>query len=108
MDNNYTSLKNKILHSEDLAATAEASANADVFEQVYSNLGDHNGFYVGPYHICDLPYIFLDNGQFYFYANHAELQSSGVFAESHHTIHRVSDHGAPTLDLSITNLVAFQ
>jgi hypothetical protein len=80
----------------------------DVWEQVYSNLGDHNGFYVGPYHICDLPYIFVDNGQFYFYRNTESLNKSGVFEKTHHTIHKIKDGEPPALDLSVTNLVAFQ
>ena len=96
-------------NSEETAAHPAAASNpADIFEKVYSNLGDHNGFYVGPYHICDLPYILVDNGQFYFYKNTESLQTSGVFTESHHKIHRTSDGGTPDLDLSVTNLVVFQ
>ncbi|MCL2040256.1 MAG: F0F1 ATP synthase subunit A [Bacteroidetes bacterium] len=82
--------------------------NANVFDEVFSNLGDHNGFYVGPYHICDLPYIFWDDGQLHCYANKTSLKEAGVFTEVNHKIVKSSDGESPQLDLSVTNLVMFQ
>ncbi len=103
-------------NSEDVAATTHSDhnvenhneENANVFDDIFSNLGDHNGFYVGPYHICDLPYIFWDDGQLHCYANKTSLKEAGIFTEVHHKIVKVSDGESPTLDLSITNLVMFQ
>ena len=89
--------------------STEHSAKEDnVFEQVFSNLGDHHGFYIGPYHICDLPYIFWDDGQLHLYSNKKSLEEAGLFKEVHHHIVRTSDEQSPQLNLSITNLVVFQ
>ena len=102
-------------NSEDISAVNSAhhsaehnEENADVFEQVFSNLGDHNGFYVGPYHICDLPYIFWDKGQLHLYGSKKSLEEAGLFKEVHHNIVRASDEQPPQLNLSVTNLVMFQ
>jgi F-type H+-transporting ATPase subunit a len=88
--------------------TTEADANSDVFGQVFSNLGDHNGFYIGPYHICDLPHILWDDGQLHLYGTGKSMEEAGLFKEVHHKIVRTSDGETPQLDLSITNLVIFQ
>ncbi len=78
-----------------------------VFDEVFSTIGDHGGFYIGPYHICDLPVILVDDG-LHIYANKESMASEGLFTEVHHNIVRTSDGQAPNLDLSVTNLVAFQ
>ena len=89
-------------------STEHIEENPDVFEQVFSNLGDHNGFYVGPYHICDLPYIFWDEGQLHLYGSKKTMEEAGLFKEVHHHIVRSGDGEAPQLNLSVTNLVMFQ
>ena len=95
-------------NTKEIAVAEHSEETPDVFEQVFSNLGDHNGFYVGPYHICDLPYILYDEGQLHLYSNKKSLKEAGLFKEVHHKIVRASDGETPQLDLSITNLVAFQ
>lgn len=88
-------------------ADVHNEGGGDVFNQVFSSLGDHNGFYIATYHICDLPYIFVDDG-LHVYANKHSLEQSGLYTEVHHKIVRTNDGEAPALNLSVTNLVAFQ
>jgi len=91
-----------------------AASNADsvsttpnVFEQVFSNLGDHSGFYIANYHICDLPIVLLDKG-IHIYYNKEAMLADDLYTEINHEIVRKSDGAPPTLDLSVTNLVVFQ
>ena len=88
-------------------SAADAGSRSYVFDELFSSLGDHNGFYIGPYHICDLPIILLDEG-LHIYNNEASMISEGIYTEVKHDIVRVSDGKKPALDLSITNLVVFQ
>jgi F-type H+-transporting ATPase subunit a len=111
-------MKQDINHNNNLEETSAINSehtaeehseeSADVFEQVFSNLGDHNGFYVGPYHICDLPYVFWDEGQLHLYGNKKSMEEAGLFKEVHHHIVKTTGGEAPQLDLSVTNLVMFQ
>jgi F-type H+-transporting ATPase subunit a len=102
-----------IKHSEDLSTNSSAvdtvhkEANADVFGEIFATLGDHNGFYIGPHHVCDLPIVLVDNG-LHVYFSKSSMLSSGLFTEVDHSIVRTSDGQAPALDLSVTNLVVFQ
>ena len=90
-------------------AEASHDNSGDVFNEVFSNMGDHNGFYVGPYHICDLPYIFWDKGELFVYKSTESMLKDGVFTTEHHHIYRNdATHTSPDLDLSVTNLVAYQ
>lgn len=89
------------------AAAQHGEASGDPFQQLYSQLGDHPGFYYGAYHVSDLPVILVDDG-FHFYWNPHQMEEAGLFTLHHHKPVRVSDHEAPALDLSITNLVVFE
>jgi F-type H+-transporting ATPase subunit a len=107
---------NKISETETEHSALENNSNSEnnseaassVFEEVFGNLGDHNGFYVGPYHICDLPYIFFDDNSLQFYANKENVLSKGVYTEVEHQIVKKDTGLPPDLDLSMTNLVAYQ
>ncbi len=83
-----------------------------VFNKLLSDLGDHHGLVIGPYHLADLPFIFVKDGEFDVYFSHHALEESGKWTMSHpdHPHHPVlADSGAgPDLDLSITNFVFFQ
>lgn len=100
-------------HSTDGAAHSEHSdahsdANQDVFTALLNELGDHGGFYVGPYKISELPVILIDQG-LHFYSSPTKMLEAGVYTvKDHGNIVRASDGKAPALDLSITNLVVFQ
>ncbi|MDR0928012.1 MAG: F0F1 ATP synthase subunit A [Ignavibacteria bacterium] len=101
----------KVVNNEEASGAGAAtneSGSGDVFGEVFANLGDHHGFYVGPIHVCDLPYILEDDGEWHFYANEETLEAGGLYKEVGHKVVRVSDGEAPALDLSITNLVMFQ
>ena len=120
MQNDYQSsdlaLSSATSHTEANAAatthTAEASAHGeekqDVFSELFGELGDHAGFYFGPYHVADLPVILIDNG-LHFYTTPQEMLKAGVYTmKEHGTIVRTSDGDSPQLDMSLTNLVVFQ
>ncbi|MCL2312237.1 MAG: F0F1 ATP synthase subunit A [Firmicutes bacterium] len=87
----------------------EHAEEGNVFTEVFTSmLGDHSGFYVGPYRVFDLPQIIFDGNSLRFYKNQNEMKKDGVYTEIHHQIVRTSDHEPVQLDLSITNLVVFQ
>ena len=82
---------------------------AQVFTHLLGELGDHHGFYIFSHKVTDLPYIFYDkdNG-LSVYASPENLESAGKYTLHHGHPKRVSDEKSPTLDLSVTNFVAFQ
>jgi len=85
------------------------TAEGNVFTEVFSSmLGDHGGFYVGPYRILDLPQIILDGNSLRFYKNKNDMIKDGTYTEINHQIVRTADEVPVQLDLSITNLVVFQ
>jgi len=104
--NSHNEIHSENTHSK--VADAEHSSNSTVFDDVFANLGDHHGFYVGPYHVCDLPHIFYTNNELYFYASKESVVNAGVFTEVGHDFVKKSDGMPPDLDLSVTNLVVFQ
>ncbi len=79
-----------------------------VFQKLTKELGDHHGLVLFNYHIADLPFIFYDVDGWHFYWSEHQLEESGIYTlHEGHPIRK--DTGAPpTLDLSITNFVAFQ
>jgi F-type H+-transporting ATPase subunit a len=81
--------------------------SANVFTHLFSELGDHHGLIIGPYHIADLPMIFIDNG-IHIYTSTKAMESAGLFTMHNGHPVRTSDHQSPALDLSVTNLVFFQ
>lgn len=107
INNKYQAVQSKDSHAA-AAENAQSEKAPSIFDEVFSNLGDHHGFYIGPYHICDLPYIFYTDGELYFYANKANMLKGEVFTEVGHYAVKKSDGMPPDLDLSVTNLVAFQ
>ncbi|PKL81219.1 MAG: ATP synthase F0 subunit A [Ignavibacteriae bacterium HGW-Ignavibacteriae-4] len=76
--------------------------------QILNDLGDHEEFSYGIWHADILPVILYDKGQFHFYGNRSSMEDSGDYVMVHHHIVRASNHEAPDLNLSITNMVAFQ
>lgn len=76
--------------------------------QILNDLGDHEEFSYGIWHADILPVILYDKGQFHFYGNRSSMEDSGDYVMEHHHIVRASNHEAPDLNLSITNMVAFQ
>jgi len=81
---------------------------SDKIVELLGGLGDHYEFNYSTFHFDILPFIFYDKGKVHFYANKKSLEASGEYTFEHHHPVRTSDHAAPDLDLSITNLVAFQ
>lgn len=90
--------------------THKASANnpSDKIVELLEGLGDHYEFNYSTFHFDILPFMFYDKGEFHFYANKKSMENSGNYIFEHHKPVRSSDHQAPDLDLTITNLVAFQ
>lgn len=93
------------LHVESAETTENPSQKIN---QLLEGLGDHYEFNYSTFHFDILPYIFYDEGNFHFFSNKKSLEASGQYTFSHHKPVRTSDHHSPDLDLSITNLVAFQ
>lgn len=95
-------------HSENTESAAHTEAEPNVFISLLNELGDHAGFYVGPYKVSELPVILVDGG-LHVYSSPTSMAEAGVYTvNGHHQIVRTSDGGSPALDLSITNLVVFQ
>ncbi|MDQ1265520.1 MAG: synthase subunit a [Bacteroidota bacterium] len=84
----------------------EADASS-VFTHLFSELGDHHGIILGPYHVADLPFIFVDDG-FHLYANTNSVMKSGIYTMHSGHIVRKDNHQPPKWDLSPTNLIFFQ
>ncbi|MFP4543637.1 MAG: F0F1 ATP synthase subunit A [Bacteroidota bacterium] len=99
--------QSEILHETHTENPVSGEQESDVFSELLSGLGDHAGFIVGPYHVMDLPYIFIDDG-FHFYWNSEQVEATKEYTIDHGHVVRVEDHQPPALDLSVTNLVAFQ
>lgn len=94
--------------SKSLTENSEAKESNPINE-LLGELGDHREFSFGPIHADILPVIIYDEGQFHFYKNNKSMEEDGLYTMSHHHIVKASDpNHSPTLDLSITNMVAFQ
>lgn len=77
--------------------------------EVLDGLGDHQEFSFGPIHADVLPVLLYDQGQLHYYGSRGSMEQSGEYTMTHHHIVRASDNiTPPDLDLSVTNLVAFQ
>ena len=88
---------------------AEHVSEGTVFDELFGDLGDHQGLVLGNFHVADLPLMFYDQGDFHFYLTEHQMQEGGVFKMgTTHKPERVSDGQRPDLDLSITNFVFFQ
>lgn len=119
-------------------STSEEMSSTDVVKEIVSELGDHREFTVFQTKLFELPVIIYDqeNG-FDFYSGIHQMEESGKYLYHHHKIvkaesgdpaiesHKEGDlsvteelhqeqdstphqYDTPTLDLSITNFVAFQ
>lgn len=98
--------KEENIHAEN---NNQSSDNASQkINDLLGGLGDHYEFNYSTFHFDILPYIFYDDGDFHFFKNKKSLEESGLYTFEHHHPVRTSDHNSPDLDLSITNLVAFQ
>lgn len=86
----------------------ETPAASNVFTQLLEELGDHHGFYIGPYKLFELPVILWDQGRLHIYPSPTAMEQVGLYrmVEGHPV--RVADGKPPSLDLSITNLVVYQ
>ncbi len=108
---NTESLENE-LNSEVETTTHETEGTApkevSPVTQILNDLGDHEEFSFGPLHADILPVILYDEGQFHFYSNRSSMEASGEYVTEHHHIVNSSSHEAPDMNLSITNMVAFQ
>lgn len=97
-------------HHEETSAEKGAESG-NVFTELLGELGDHDHLSIGPYKICDLPVILVDDG-LHVYGSKESMIQEGKFnyvtEHEHGKIVRTSDGKAPTLDLSITNLVVFE
>ena len=95
------------VHSENSEAAHAQESESGIFTELLGELGDHQGFYIGPHKISELPYIIVDDG-FHFYTSKKSMEQEGLFTATHHGVVRTADHEPPALDLSLTNLVVFQ
>jgi F-type H+-transporting ATPase subunit a len=77
--------------------------------EILDGLSDHQEFSFGPIHADILPVILYDQGQLHVYGSRASMEQSGEYTMAHHHIVRSSDKiTPPDVDLSVTNMVAFQ
>lgn len=86
----------------------EVQTEDNPVNEILDGMGDHDVFSWGPLHLDILPVILYDEGQFHFYGNRESMEKSGEYTTEHHHIVDANTHEAPDLDLSITNMVAFQ
>lgn len=78
-------------------------------EQIVADLGDHREFTLFNYPLFELPVILYDEGNFKFYSGVHAMEEAGEYVYTHHHIVKADNHDAhPTLDLSLTNFMAFQ
>jgi F-type H+-transporting ATPase subunit a len=88
-----------------------------VFTHLLEELGDHHELNIFFGHFDVLPVILVDNGV-HFYANTAAMEAAGAYTlqhpDAHHKLVSTTKRdsqghpASPALDLSITNLVAYQ
>ncbi len=88
---------------------AAEEGTGSVFTTLLGQLGDHHEITFGHNTLFHLPVILVDNG-LHVYSSVESMEAGGLYTMSHttHHIERVSDHKAPSLDMSVTSLVAFQ
>lgn len=77
-------------------------------QELLGEMGDHDQFTFGPIHADILPVIIYDTDGFHFYSSRSSMEESGEYKTEHHSIVNTKTGNHPTLDLSITNMVAFQ
>lgn len=103
--------------SKDTHQDHAAAEKTDVFGEIMGSLGDHRELDIGFMHFDILPVILIDEG-LHFYPNNAAMEAAGQYTLHHpEAPHKlVSTTKAdtdgnpmkPSLDLSITNFVAYE
>ncbi len=92
-------------------AAAHTEHKPSELDEILSSTQDHNGFTWSNYHLFDLPFIFVDNG-LHVFGSENSLEQSGKFKfieeHGHKKVINIETGNAPALDMSITNLVAFE
>jgi F-type H+-transporting ATPase subunit a len=89
--------------------SGESHKEQTVMDQVMGELTDHREFTVFNHRLFELPVILYDEDGLKTYSGIHVMEADGEYVYSHHKIVKASDHHTPpTLDLSITNFVAFQ
>jgi F-type H+-transporting ATPase subunit a len=84
------------------------SAEENVLQKVLGSLGDHRDFTIFNKELFELPVIMIDEGSLKTYSGITSMEESGDYLYEHHHIVNAKTQKAPTLDLSITNLAAFE
>ncbi len=88
-------------HSEDIPPS-------QVIPHLLEELGDHHELNIAFTTSDVLPIILYDEGQWHFYRNTHAMEHAGQYRLVKGHPVRTRDGHAPTLDLSVTNLVVFQ
>jgi F-type H+-transporting ATPase subunit a len=88
-------------------AQEQPKETGKIFTDLLSELGDHRELSVGPWHICELPVILIDNG-LHVYPSVEEMEREGQYTYREHHIYRAGTEQQPSFDFSITSLVVFQ
>ncbi|HVK39377.1 MAG TPA: F0F1 ATP synthase subunit A [Candidatus Kapabacteria bacterium] len=85
-----------------------AKQEGSVFTTLLKTLGDHRELHFGGAHI-PLPILLFDNGV-HFYPSLHSMKEAGLYTtdKDDHHIYRAGTEQAPSLDMSVTSLVAFQ
>ncbi|MFN3194644.1 MAG: F0F1 ATP synthase subunit A [Chlorobiota bacterium] len=96
------------VETENKDETVENQKESNAVTEILNDMGDHDVFSWGPIHADILPVILYDEGQFHFYGNRQSMEDSGDYITEHHHIVNANTHEAPDLNLSVTNMVAFQ
>lgn len=78
-----------------------------IFPQILEGMGDHHSLSYGIWH-PELPIILLDEGEFHFYSGKTVMEEAGDWMMDGHKVVSTTTGKGPTLDMSITNLVAMQ
>lgn len=87
----------------------EIHTEGNPITEILDGLSDHQEFTFGPLHADILPVLIYDQGQLHYYGNRGSMEQAGEYTMEHHHIVRASDKVTPPdLDLSVTNMVAFQ
>ncbi|HVZ39621.1 MAG TPA: F0F1 ATP synthase subunit A [Candidatus Kapabacteria bacterium] len=85
----------------------DASKSDNPFIRLFSDMGDHREIKFGNTTVVKLPVILIDHG-LHIYPDIEKMEEEGTYQFTHHHIVRKGTEQTPSLDLSITSMVAFQ
>lgn len=88
-------------------AGGHEAPSTNPFIRLFSQLGDHREITFGNNTLVHLPVILVDQG-LHVYPSIEAMEAEGKYQFTHHHIVRAGTEITPTLDLSITSMVAFQ